>query len=211
MKNFSRIFIVGLLFNFCLFAKAEVSSENYLKGKFYTSVKNHLLIASKKINDDRFKKTVIVMLESDEEGAWGFVINKPIGTIPIALLIDPSISKPEERDKLYNIKMPVLWGGPVDQTEIYILHSKEYKSDTSVEYENVSVSRDYNILLDLIKKKGPKNILIIMGYSGWGPGQLEGEMEHDHWVLSNVDLDIIFGKKAEEKWKKAYKNSFIRL
>tara|TARA_B100001123_G_C14930053_1_gene875350 strand:+ start:124 stop:759 length:636 start_codon:yes stop_codon:yes gene_type:complete len=211
MKNFLKILVVGLLFNYCLFAKAEDSSENYLKGKFYTSVKNHLLIASNKMNDDRFKKTVIVILESDKEGAWGFVINKPIGTIPIALLVDPSQSSPEERDKLYNIKMPVLWGGPVETNEIYILHSKEYKSVTSKKYESISVSRDYKILLDIIKKKGPKNILIVMGYSGWGPGQLEGEMEQDHWVLSNIDLDIIFGKKSKEKWKKAYKNSFIRL
>ena len=211
MKNFLKILVVGLLFNYCLFAKAEDSSENYLKGKFYTSVKNHLLIASNKMNDDRFKKTVIVILESDKEGAWGFVINKPIGTIPIALLVDPSQSSPEERDKLYNIKMPVLWGGPVETNEIYILHSKEYKSVTSKKYESISVSRDYKILLDIIKKKGPKNILIVMGYSGWGPGQLEGEMEQDHWVLSYIDLDIIFGKKSKEKWKKAYKNSFIRL
>ena len=211
MKNFLRILVVGLLFNYCLFAKAEDSSENYLKGKFYTSVKNHLLIASNKMNDDRFKKTVIVILESDKEGAWGFVINKPIGKIPIALLVDPSKSSPEERDKLYNIKMPLLWGGPVETNEIYILHSKEYKSVTSKKYESISVSRDYKILLNIIKKKGPKNILIVMGYSGWGPGQLEGEMEHDHWVLSNIDLDIIFGKKSKEKWKKAYKNSFIRL
>ena len=211
MKNFLKILVVGLLFNYCLFAKAEDSSENYLKGKFYTSVKNHLLIASNKMNDDRFKKTVIVILESDKEGAWGFVINKPIGTIPIALLVDPSQSSPEERDKLYNIKMPVLWGGPVETNEIYILHSKEYKSVTSKKYESISVSRDYKILLDIIKKKGPKNILIVMGYSGWGPGQLEGEMEQDHWVLSNIDLDIIFGKESKEKWRKAYKNSFIRL
>ena len=211
MKNFLKILFVGLLFNYCLFAKAEDSSENYLKGKFYTSVKNHLLIASNKMNDDRFKKTVIVILESDKEGAWGFVINKPIGTIPIALLVDPSQSSPEERDKLYNIKMPVLWGGPVETNEIYILHSKEYKSVTSKKYESISVSRDYKILLDIIKKKGPKNILIVMGYSGWGPGQLEGEMEQDHWVLSNIDLDIIFGKESKKKWRKAYKNSFIRL
>ena len=211
MKNFLKILVVGLLFNYCLFAKTEDSSENYLKGKFYTSVKNHLLIASNKMNDDRFKKTVIVILESDKEGAWGFVINKPIGTIPIALLVDPSQSSPEERDKLYNIKMPVLWGGPVETNEIYILHSKEYKSVTSKKYESISVSRDYKILLNIIKKKGPKNILIVMGYYGWGPGQLEGEMEHDHWVLSNIDLDIIFGKESKKKWRKAYKNSFIRL
>ena len=145
-----KINLVGIVTS--RFAKAEDSSENYLKGKFYTSVKNHLLIASNKMNDDRFKKTVIVILESDKEGAWGFVINKPIGKIPIALLVDPSKSSPEERDKLYNIKMPVLWGGPVDPNEIYILHSKEYKSETSRKYESISVSRNYKILLDMIKK-----------------------------------------------------------
>ena len=50
------------------------ASENYLKGKFYNSVKNHFLIATKKMNDNRFEKTVIVILENDEDGAWGLVI-----------------------------------------------------------------------------------------------------------------------------------------
>ena len=55
-----------------------------------------------------------------------------------------------------------------------------------------------------------------MGYSGWGPGQLEGEMEQDHWVLSNIDLDIIFGKKSKEKWKngvdrRTYKVIFSKI
>ncbi|SVE18407.1 uncharacterized protein METZ01_LOCUS471261, partial [marine metagenome] len=61
--------------------------ENYLKGKFYSSVKNNFLIATEKMKDNRFSKTVIVMLESDENGAWGLVINKRLGTMPIALLI----------------------------------------------------------------------------------------------------------------------------
>ena len=73
------------------------SPKNYLKGKFYRSVKDHFLIATKKMKDNRFEKTVIVMLENDKDGAWGLVINKPIGQMPIALLIDTSINKSEER------------------------------------------------------------------------------------------------------------------
>jgi len=67
---------------------AAEGPKNYLKGKFYSSVKDHFLIATEKMNDNRFSKTVIVMFESDENGAWGLVINKRLGTMPIALLID---------------------------------------------------------------------------------------------------------------------------
>ena len=90
------------------------SPKNYLKGKFYTSVKDHFLIATEKMKDDRFSKTVIVMLESDENGAWGLAINKRLGTMPIALLIDPSLNTSEERDELFKINIPIFWGGPVD-------------------------------------------------------------------------------------------------
>ena len=71
--------------------------KNYLKGKFYSSVKNHFLIATEKMNDNRFSKTVIVMLESDKTGAWGLTINKRLGVMPIALLIDPALNNSEER------------------------------------------------------------------------------------------------------------------
>ena len=82
--------------------------KKYLKGKFYNSVKNHFLIATKKMNDNKFKKTVIVMLESDENGAWGLVINKPLGSIPIALLIDSSFNTPDKREKLYKIFLDII-------------------------------------------------------------------------------------------------------
>ena len=185
--------------------------KNYLKGKFYNSVKDHFLIATEKMTDDRFSKTVIVMLESDKEGAWGLVINKRLGTMPIALLIDPSLNTSKDREKLYKIDVPVFWGGPVDVKEIFILHSSEYKSDTTANFGNISISHDYNILLDIAKNKGPKKSLIIFGYSGWSGGQLEGEMERDHWILSDIDLEIIFDENSDTKWDKAYKNSFIKL
>ena len=210
MKKITLFFFITIaLFNYEI-GSAE-GPKNYLKGKFYSSVKDHFLIATEKMTDDRFSKTVIVMLESDENGAWGLTINKRLGIMPIALLIDASISTSEEREELYKINVPVFWGGPVGVKEIFILHSNEYKSDNTRNYGNISISQDYNILLDIAKNKGPEQSLIIFGYSGWGNGQLEGEMERDHWILSDIDLDITFDKEFNKKWNKAYKNSFIKI
>ena len=204
------VFILQISLFHYIFALAE-SPKNYLKGKFYTSVKDHFLIATEKMKDNRFEKTVIVMLESDENGAWGLVINKRLGAMPIALLIDPSLNTSEERETLYKVNIPVFWGGPVDVKEIFILHSTEYQSDTTKNYGNISISQDYNILFDMAENKGPEKSLVIFGYSGWGSGQLEGEMERDHWILSDINLDIIFNKESNTKWDKAYKNSFIKI
>ncbi len=193
-----------------LYALAE-GPKSYLKGKFYQSVKNHFLIATEKMRDNRFGETVLVILESDENGAWGLVINKLIGKMPLALLIDPSLNTSEEREKLFKIDIPVFWGGPVDTKEIFILHSTEYKSESTKKYDKISISQDYNILFDIAKNKGPKKSLVILGYSGWGKGQLEGEMERDHWILSDIDLDITFDQETKKKWNKAIKNSFIKI
>ena len=193
-------------------AKTYLSPENYFKGKFYSSVKNNFLIATEKMNDNRFEKTVIAMLENDEDGAWGLVINKPLGSIPLAMLIDPSLSNtPEEREKLYGINILIFWGGPVEVKKIFVVHSSEYQSESTKNYGGISISQDYNILFDIAANKGPEKSLVILGYSGWGSGQLEGEMERDHWILSDMNPDIIFEKESMKKWPKAYENSFIRL
>ena len=208
-KRILLFFIITIsLFNDSI-TSAE-GPKNYLKGKFYKSVKDHFLIATEKMNDNRFSKTVVVMLESDESGAWGLVINKRLGTMPIALLIDPSLNSSEEREKLFKINIPVYWGGPVNLKEFFILHTSEYKSETTKNYGNISISQDYNILFDIAKNKGPEKSLIIFGYSGWGEGQLEGEMERDHWILSDIDLNIAFDEDSNTKWNKAFKNSFIK-
>ena len=185
--------------------------ENYLKGKFYSSVKNNFLIATEKMNDNRFEKTVIAMFENDEDGAWGLVINKPLGSIPLAMLIDPALNTSEEREKLYGINILIFWGGPVEVKKIFVLHSSEYQSESTKNYGSISISQDYNILFDIAEDKGPEKSLVILGYSGWGSGQLEGEMERDHWILSDIEIDIIFEKDSKEKWKEALKSSFIKI
>ena len=209
-----KIILLFLIITVALFNNVIGLAEgpkSYLKGKFYSSVKNHFLIATKKMTDDRFSKTVIVMLESDENGAWGLAINKRLGTMPIALLIDPSLNTSKEREELFKVNIPIFWGGPVDPKEIFVLHSNEYKSKSTIKYENISISQDYEILFDIAKNKGPKKSLVILGYSGWGKGQLEGEMERDHWILSDIDLDITFDEESKKKWDKAIKNSFIKI
>ena len=205
---FITILIATFYSSFTTFAEAP---KNYLKGKFYSSVKDHFLVATEKMTDDRFKKTVIVMLDNDEEGAWGLVINKPIGKVPLRFLVNTLQDQKNEKKELYSVEIPIFWGGPVDEKQIYILHSKEYKNDTTKNYKGISITRDYKILFDIAENKGPRRYLIILGYSGWTDGQLEGEMEVDHWILSELDSQIIFEEESKNKWPKAYENSFIRL
>ena len=208
-----KIILLFFIITIWLFSKDIASAEgpkNYLKGKFYSSVKNHFLVATEKMIDAKFNKTVIYMLESDENSAWGLVINKRLGTMPIALLLDPSLNTSEERERLFGINVEVFWGGPVDVKKIFILHTSEYKSESTKKYGKISVSQDYDILFDIADNKGPEKSLIILGYSGWGSGQLEGEMERDDWILSDIDLDITFDEDPNTKWNKAFKKSFIK-
>ena len=205
---FTIVQVLSFHFSFTTFAEAP---KNYLKGKFFESVENNFLIATEKMLDDRFKKTLIVMLSNDHDGAWGLVINKQIGLVPLKMLINITEDIKNKKKELYEVSIPVFWGGPVDIKEIFILHSTEYQSETTKNYGNISISQDYNILFDIAENKGPEKSLVILGYSGWGRGQLEGEMERDHWILSDIDLDITFEKDSNTKWNKAFKNSFIKI
>ena len=104
------LFLLICIFNISIISNSITYAEgpkNYLKGKFYSSVKEHFLIATDKMRDDRFGRSVIIMLESDKNGAWGLAINKHLGVIPIALLIDPSLNTSEEREKLFKINVPI--------------------------------------------------------------------------------------------------------
>ena len=203
------VFLI-LLFNFYVSVQATDSPKNYLKGKFYNSVKNNFLVATGKMRDPRFANTVIVMLKNDESGSFGLVINKPLGFIPLGSLINKVENQSSKQNELYNVKVPIYWGGPVEENIILVLHSKEYQTENTKKYKDISVSSGYKILLEIADKKGPKKNLILIGHSGWGSGQLEGEMEGEGWILSEINTDLIFGTD-NNKWLKAINNSFIGL
>ena len=185
--------------------------KNYFKGKHYDSVKDFLLIATEKINDSRFEKTVILMLEHDDKGALGIVVNKPLGKITLGSLIsnvkDESINKKE----LYDIKIPIYWGGPVDKNKILILHTNDYKNYSTKRYNKLSTSNDLETLVKIAEKKGPKKSLVVLGIAAWNLGQLDGEIELERWTLSESDIKLIFDADNKKKWQKSIKSSFIRL
>ena len=200
MKKFLGILVLGLLFSFYISVQAHDSPKIYQIGKFYSSVKNYFLVATKQMGDPRFKNTVIIMLDNDERGSWGLVINKPLGSIPLGMLIHKLEDKTIKKKGLYNAKIPVFWGGPVNQNKILILHSQEYKNETTISYKDISISSGNNILFEIADKKGPTNSLVILGISSWFGDQLEGEMEREDWTLSETNTDLIFETDNNKKW-----------
>ena len=217
MKKLLVIFFVVVATNISFSAKSidlpkhYKFPKDYFKGKHYDSVKDFLLIATEKIRDSRFEKSVILILEHDKKGALGIVINKPLGKITLGSLIskidDPSINK----KKLYDIEIPISWGGPVDEHKILILHTNDYRNETTKKYNNLSTSNNLTTLVKIAEKKGPKKSLVILGLAAWNIGQLDGEIELERWTLSEINEDLIFDMENKKKWLKAINNSFIRL
>ena len=208
--------VLKFLLLFCIInlsnsIKAADYPINYYKGKFYESVKDNFLVATNNMKDPRFKETVIVMFENNKNGAWGLVVNKPISNVFIKDLIDFPKNYKKLNSKIYNKKIPIFWGGPVDKNRIFILHSKEYESESTIKYNKISLSSDFETLLKIAENKGPENNLIIIGISSWGPGQLEGEIEKDDWILSEIKKELIFEIENKEKWKNAFQKGFLKL
>ena len=185
--------------------------NKYLKGKFYNSYKNLLLVATAKQTDKRFKKSVVLMIDHDENGAIGFVINKPFGKFSLLRLINKAEDIDIDKRKLFKIKIPIFWGGPLDQNKIFILHSNDYKDRTTKKFFNISISKGNEILFEIAQKKGPKESIVIVGLSAWTVGQLDGEVEKGNWTFSEINNDLIFENKNEEKWLEAIKNQFLPL
>ena len=211
MKKLFPTFILIFVLNLYLPTNAGPWPKNYYKGKFYDSVKDFFLVASKTMKDPRFKNTVIVMLDNDEKGALGIVVNKQLASVPLGSLIHKSRNTTATQKELFNVKIPVYWGGPVNENRILILHSQEYKNETTKNFKNLSISSDYKILFEIADKKGPKKSLVILGISSWGHGQLEGEMEREGWTLSEINADLIFEMDNSKKWLKAINSSFMNL
>ena len=193
------------------FPKHYKFPKNYFKGKHYESVKDLFLIATEEMNDPRFAKTVIIILRHDKNGALGLVINKKLGKINLGSLISEIEDRSINKNELYNIEIPIYWGGPVDKKKLLILHSNDYKNETTIKYNNLSTSSDLETLIKIAEEKGPKKSLVLLGLSAWNVEQLDGEIEKGGWTLSKMSMDIIFEEENDKKWLKALSNSFIRL
>jgi putative transcriptional regulator len=159
----------------------------------------HLLIATPQMPDPRFREQVIYICAHTWEGAMGVTINTPHTEITmLEVLLNTNIALPE------GPLPPVYSGGPVDMESGFILYSSEVHRSSSLSISStVALSRESKLLEDISRGQGPKNFLFLLGYSGWGPGQLEAEILENSWLTVPGDDDILFRTPDELKWKTA--------
>lgn len=161
------------------------------------------------MEDTRFSEAVTYIVKHDDEGAVGLVINKPLELSLMQLLeeIRLPLLKP-----LTNPETPVLFGGPVSSEAGFVLHKDIGAWNSSLEVEGglcVTSSRD---ILDAISQgKGPKEYLVVLGYAGWSPGQLEKEMADNAWLTCPADENLLFKLPYEVRWHAAAQKIGVNL
>ena len=115
-----------------------------------------------------------------------------------------NVSKNLETEYLFHI------GGPINQNSGFILHSGDYTSKNTTRIsKDVRLTCSTDIITDIAHNKGPKRFFISLGYSGWGPGQLEDEIKQNSWININEELDLLFEIDSDKKWKNALKKTGI--
>jgi putative transcriptional regulator len=174
-------------------ARAQIPDHVSLAGK--------LLIAAPDIADQRFARTVILMVQHDRGGALGIAVNLPMGERPAASLLEML----GEKDSKVTGTLPIFAGGPVQPQMGCVVHSAEYqRADTVAIDGRVAMTASREILRDIANDKGPKKSLVAFGYSGWGPGQLEGELRRGAWVTAPAESKLIFDENRDKVWDLAY-------
>ncbi len=165
---------------------------------------NQFLIAMPGMGGDIFAGAVVYLCEHTDKGALGLVINKPID-ITLKNLFE-KVELPLERDDL--AQTPVYFGGPVQTERGFVLHEHE-ESDASRYSSSLKIpgglemTTSKDVLEALSNGAGPKKILVTLGYSGWGAGQLEDEMGRNSWINVAAAPDIIFDTPVEQRYEKA--------
>jgi putative transcriptional regulator len=164
------------------------------------SLAGQLLVASPEMRDPRFVETVIYMVKDDSEGALGLVINRPLAKGPIQDLLKGFHADTE------GVKGEIVihYGGPVTPGAGFVLHSDDVLLDSSTRVKDgIAVTSDARLITAIGQGKGPRQALVMMGYAGWAPGQLEAELKAEAWFVVPADKKLIFGKDAEQKWRQA--------
>jgi putative transcriptional regulator len=159
-----------------------------------------LLLSMPQLVDPNFARTVVLLCKHSEEGAFGLVLNRPLvtsGTVMVHL--DPPVSTDRELE---------IWiGGPVEPQRSWILvgggaETPEASGAAHIS-DGVYLSTSPSLLRRLLQPDPPTNTRLVVGYSGWAPGQLENELAESSWLLSDVDPDLVFRTPPEQMWERA--------
>lgn len=153
------------------------------------------------MGDPRFEHTVILMCAHSDDGAMGLIINKPNAEIRMSDVLDQLDLEPTREAA----EMIVHFGGPVETGRGFVLHSADYVSSlhTLKVGAHFGMTATLDILEEIARGTGPAQSLMMLGYAGWGPGQLEGEIGRNGWLTTDALPQIVFQTPAGQKWSAA--------
>jgi len=171
----------------------DMETPDHLDGK--------LLVAMPSMGDPRFAHSVICMCAHSPEGAMGLIVNKPAQNLDFMELLS-------QLDITADRGIPgisVHYGGPVEHGRGFVLHTCDYSAGESTLAVNdgLGMTATLDILEDISLGRGPQNSLLALGYAGWGPGQLEGEIRANGWLVCDADPSLVFDTNHSEKWHQA--------
>lgn len=178
-------------------AVSPVSFETtpLIRSKGIKPRKGRLLVATRKLKDPIFAKSVILLLSYNTHGALGLIVNKPTR-------LQLSKAFPEIKG-IKSIRDTVYLGGPVEGNLIFILlRTQKQPKDAHLVFEHIYYSTDKGILKRIIKaKRGEREFRVFAGYSGWAKGQLDREIMRGSWYVLDADPDIIFNTEPSKVWE----------
>jgi len=152
-----------------------------------------ILIADPFLADPNFKRTVVLLTETQEQGFVGFILNRPLN-------LQLSDAIPEFK----NINAPLNYGGPVQTDTMHFFHTVGHSIKDSIEVvEGVFWGGDFEQVRELLvdKKVDPSQFKFFLGYAGWDKKQLVEELKSKSWILHNSDFKHIFGGETTTLWK----------
>jgi putative transcriptional regulator len=162
-----------------------------------------LLLAMPQMGDPRFHKAVIFICAHDEKGAMGLVVNHILPGLELGELLKQMKVDPAAISRK-SASSPVMSGGPVEAARGFILHSSDFFQPDTVKISgDISVTGTVEALKAIATDTGPEKMLFMLGYAGWGAGQLDQEMQQNAWLVADADPGLVFGSGTEEKWDRA--------
>ncbi len=180
------------------------------------SLAGRLVVASENMGDPRFRNTVILMVEHNAGGAMGLIVNVPLGAIPVAPLFErlglapPAVAPAVAPGAAPGVapgaaaEIAVYYGGPVESERGFLLHSTDVVVDGSILVgEGVAMTAEAEMMDKIGRGEGPERSLFALGYSGWGPQQLESEFARDAWFTIPFDPALVFAADPARSWERA--------
>ncbi|MGA7266824.1 MAG: YqgE/AlgH family protein, partial [Aestuariivirga sp.] len=168
-----------------------------------TYLTGQMLIAMPAMTDPRFERAVICICSHSENGAMGIIVNKATPMMSFADLFSQlDIGKEPLPSQGELMAMPVLYGGPVEPSRGFVLHTSDYFTDDSSlpVGKGLALTATVDILSAMARCSGPTRAIIALGYAGWAPGQLESEIQHNGWLHCSADDELLFGTAHGEKY-----------